>query len=165
MTTRDYTPVADAVRAALPEQADLEHRMRVVVDALWEAFSARGYSWCGFYTAVQGATEMTLGPRRDKPACSPIGLHGVCGLGFRTGAAVIVGDVRTLGEGYVACDPRDMSEVVVPVLGDDGSVMGVIDVDSFDFHAFDDSDVLGLVEVLETAGIPTPGEGLSIVHR
>ena len=33
---------------------------------------------------------------------------------------LIVDDVATLGAGYVACDPRDLSEIVVPCFDDDG---------------------------------------------
>ncbi len=140
--------------------------MRVVADALWDAFSGAGYSWCGFYTIAEAAEEMILGPSRDTPACSPIGLHGVCGLGYRSGAAIVVPDIRTLGESYVACDPRDMSEVVVPMLdGPGGTCVGVLDVDSRDLDAFDDADAIGLAQVMEAAGIATPGEALSIVHR
>ena len=142
--------------------------MRAVADALWDAFSGAGYSWCGFYTIAAGGEgeEMILGPSRDTPACSPIGLHGVSGLGYRSGAAIGVPDIRTLGERYVACDPRDMSEVVVPMLAGPGGVcIGVIDIDSRDVDAFTDEDAGGLSQVMEAAGLATPGAELSIVHR
>ena len=50
--------------------------MRAAADTFWEHLSPTGISWIGFYTIEPGADEMLLGPRRDKPACSPIGLHG-----------------------------------------------------------------------------------------
>ena len=99
---------------------------------------------------------MVLGPRRDKPACSPIGLHGMCGLAWRERRAVVVDDVRRLGEHYVACDPRDMAEVVVPLLEADGSCWGVLDVDSFEVGAFTAADALGLARLVDRAGLSAP---------
>ena len=43
---------------------------------------------------------------------------------------MIVSDVHNLGAGYVACDPREQSEVVIPCRTD-GSTWGVLDLDSY----------------------------------
>ena len=153
---RDYQPVIDAVRGA---SGNDEARMQRVVDALWDAFAAAGVSWVGFYVADESKPEserLLLGPRRDKPACSPIGLHGVCGAGYASGATQIVADVRALGESYVACDPRDLSEIVVPIASANGAVTGVLDLDSFDVGSFDESDDEGLRAVLTAAGFSVP---------
>lgn len=134
--------------------------MTRLVDDLWRAFGeparAGGYSWVGFYTKSDDREEMVLGPRRDKPACSPIGLHGMCGFAWRERRAVVVRDVRRLGEHYVACDPRDASEVVVPMLEADGRCWGVLDVDSFEVGAFTTEDARGLAEAAERAGLTAP---------
>lgn len=151
MSARDYA----AVSAALGKStgAGFEERMRAVVDGLWAAFSGQGVSWCGFYLPGESQDELVLGPRRDQPACSPIGLGGVCGRAWRERHAVIVRDVAELGEAYVACDPRDRSEVVVPLLDEAGGVRAVLDLDSHELAAFDDSDVEGLRSVLAAAGL------------
>jgi putative methionine-R-sulfoxide reductase with GAF domain len=146
MPERDYDSIV------VPDSGTREERMRAVVDALWARFAGDGYSWVGFYTE-SGGDEMILGPRRDKPACSPIGVHGMCGLAWRERRGVLVHDVRLLGEHYVACDPKDMAEVVVPMLDADGSCWGVLDVDSFDVGAFAAGDVLGLARLAERAGL------------
>jgi putative methionine-R-sulfoxide reductase with GAF domain len=151
MRPRDYQAVAQLV-AELPAATDRTGRMQAVVDALWERLSATGLSWVGFYTHAGGA-ELVLGPRRDKPACSPIGLHGVCGQAFVQRRAIVVRDVRALGSNYIACDPRDRSELVVPLLARDGSCWGVLDVDSWDVGAFGDHDTAGLERVLQAAGL------------
>jgi len=130
-------------------------RMRRVVDALWGACRPTGVSWVGFYLP-DGTESLVLGPARDKPACSPIGLHGVCGQAFRARSALVVQDVADLGENYIACDPRDRSEVVVPLLDAAGNCTGVLDVDSHTVGAFDDSDVAGLTAVLTAAGLTCP---------
>ena len=167
-STRDYAPIVASVRG-LEREADRETRMRVVVDRLWEAFGRgepgenevdgldrRGdgaVSWVGFYTPVPGKDEMVLGPRRDKPACSPIGLHGACGRALLTRRTLVIPDVSRLGDGYIACDPRDRSELVVPCLEKTGACWGVLDLDSHDTAAFFERDAYALMLVLRAAGL------------
>ena len=122
--------------------------MRAFVDTLWNELSTLGVSWVGFYLPER-QDELVLGPSRNKPACSPIGLHGACGRAFRDRRPLVVRDVANLGESYVACDPRDISEEVIPVLEPDGSCWGVLDLDSFDTDAFDQSDVDGLLKLIQ----------------
>ncbi len=162
---RDYAAIADALERALERtpNASREDRMRVAVDALWDALHARGVSWVGFYTPMTLADHeangdwdgegMVLGPRRDKPACSPIGMHGACGQAYLSRTTLVVRDVKDLGEHYVACDPRDRSELVVPCFADDGECWGVLDFDSFDVGSFTAEDADGAVRVLEAAGL------------
>ena len=128
--------------------------MQAVCDGLWDCFSAEGLSWIGFYTFSRSApTEMLLSSRRDKPACSPIGLHGVCGQSWSARRPIIVRDVRSLGDNYVACDPRDMAEVVVPLLNPDGTCWAVLDGDSHSVNAFDAFDALALWRLVRHVGL------------
>ena len=150
---RDYAAVAARLRGRLGERAGFEERLRAVVEELWTALSRRGVSWCGFYLPSEDAAELVLGPRRDAPACSPIGLHGVCGRAFRERRPLVVREVAGLGEAYVACDPRDRSEVAVPVLDRSGECRAVLDLDSREPGAFGDRDAAGLKEVLAAAGL------------
>lgn len=145
---------------------DRQDRMRAAVDALWDALHPAGVSWIGFYEIArtgntQGAEPgqaMVLGPHRDKPACSPIALHGACGKAWREQRTLIVTDVANLGEGYVACDPRDRSELVVPCVDAPGSCWGVLDADSLDLSCFDESDAARLHRVLFEAGLTAEPE-------
>lgn len=128
--------------------------MTSVCDAVWDEFSGSGVSWVGFYLKDrENPQQLLLGPRRDKPACSPIGLHGACGRCFTSRRALVVHDVASLGDGYIACDPRDKAEVVVPCFEPDGSCWGVLDVDSFDVGAFDIADALCLMRLLRHVGL------------
>jgi len=129
-----------------------DERMQSFVDLAWEPLHTTGVSWLGFYLH-QGKGEMILGPRRDKPACSPIGLHGACGQVFTSRKPLVVRDVADLGANYIACDPRDRSEVVLPLLDESGNCRGVLDLDSYDVGAFTDEDVAGLTLLLRNAGL------------
>lgn len=152
-TPRNYEQVA----AQMTAEGDKPARMQRVVDALWTELRGKGCSWIGFYTAASGGTELVLAARRDKPACSPIGLHGACGRAFQSRRALVVTDVKHLGDGYIACDPRDRSEAVLPCFDpESGECWGVLDADSHDAGAWSARDVLGLSEVLHRAGLGRP---------
>lgn len=130
-----------AARIALLNSRDA--RMQAAVDALWELLSSGGVSWVGFYLGQQGAgqrDQLQLGPRRDKPACSPIGLHGACGRCFLSQRILVVDDVAQLGNDYIACDPRDRSELVIPCFDNQRRCWGVLDLDSHKLGHFSASD-------------------------
>lgn len=141
-----------SVSAGLDARGDRSSAMRAVVAALWGALHGLDVSWLGFYVHESGE-ELVLGPREPKPACSPIGLHGACGQVFLSRQPLIVHDVRELGVNYIACDPRDQSEVVIPCLNADGTCWGVLDLDSHSVGAFDEADVAGLTQVLRATGL------------
>ncbi len=153
---RPYPALLDRLRTLDFARADRGARMQAAVDAFWEFLGPTGVSWIGFYLKTPGKDEMVLGPRRDKPACSPIGLHGACGRCWREGRALIVRDVASLGANYIACDPRDQSEVVVPLFEADGTCWGVLDADSYDVGAFGESDAHGLTAAAELIGLSGP---------
>lgn len=152
----------DAARSWTMDARD--ERIRRCIDAMWAELSPLGVSWVGFYVVDEpNAQEMTLAYCRDKPACSPIGLHGACGRSYLARRMLVVTDVARLGEGYIACDPRDRSEVVVPMFepisatsgssSERGRCWGVLDVDSHDVGAFDADDAKGFWRVCEAAGL------------
>ena len=149
---RDYESVA----SRLSPDGSREQRMQAVSDALWEALKDRGVSWVGFYFDQPDEPDeerLVLGPHRDKPACSPLALHGVCGQAVRFGATRIVEDVRELRADYIACDPNDRSEIVIPLIDEHGHCWAVLDLDSWDVCAFDEDDEAGLKHVLKAAGL------------
>lgn len=140
--------VRNELLASAGAETSLNDRLTQLVDAIWAEFgNHRPVSWVGFYHLEH--EEMTLGPRRDKPACSPIGLHGACGQSALSGKSLIVADVRELGPNYIACDPKDLAELVVPVRDRSGSVIGVLDLDSYAVGAFIESDQAALEELAQ----------------
>lgn len=140
--------------------------MQRLVDLFWDALHPTGVSWIGFYVKSTPGEELILAARRDKPACSPIGMHGACGQSFVSRRGLVVTDVARLGEGYIACDPRDRSEVVIPMLeaAPGGEVesgeraWGVLDADSYDTHSFTARDAEQLHAVLVKSGLTLPRE-------
>jgi len=149
---RDY----GGILSRMKPQPDRAAAMQAAVDVLWDALGGRGVSWIGFYAKATGRDELLLHARRDKPACSPIGLQGVCGRSWRERRPIIVSDVATLGADYIACDPKDRSEVVVPLFEPDGSCWGVLDADSYEVGALSDLDVGGFTRAVERIGLSTP---------
>ena len=144
----------DKLDVQIPPEASREIRMQAVVDALWQAFADQGYSWVGFYLDQPREPDdrrMILGPCRDKPACSPIGLHGACGRALLSRQTLIVRDVAELGDNYIACDPRDKSEIIIPLVDSAGTCWGVLDIDSHEIATFDAADEYGLRNFLRTA--------------
>jgi L-methionine (R)-S-oxide reductase len=85
-------------------------------------------NWAGFYLMREG--ELVLGPFQGKPACIRITVgRGVCGTAAARKASVLVEDVHAF-PGHIACDSASRSELVVPLLGQSGAVLGVLDLDS-----------------------------------
>lgn len=173
MAKRNLNRVYAPVLAKAKPVGDRAERMKLAIDLLWDQFSipihpAEGavddefhptISWIGFYTKVDGADEMILGPSRNKPACSPIGLHGVCGRCWKERRPVVVPDVATLGADYIACDPLDKSELCVPLLDDEGNCWGVLDADSYHTEAFDERDVTGMRMLLQRLDLTSKASG------
>ena len=98
-------------------------------------------NWAGFYI-LEGET-LVLGPFMGKPACVliPMG-KGVCGTAAAEEKTVTVPDVR-LFPGHIACDAESRSEIVVPVRVN-GTLYGVMDIDSAVTDRFSDDDRKGL---------------------
>lgn len=104
-----------------------------------------GFWWTGFYQVV--GDELVLGPFQGPVACMHI-LYGkgVCGTAWQRAETVIVPDVEQF-PGHIACSSESKSEIVVPVYGNDGKVMAVLDIDSKELATFDDIDRKYLEEI------------------
>lgn len=106
-------------------------------------------NWAGFYLLENDT--LVLGPFQGKPACIeiPVG-RGVCGAAVAKGTTQLVRDVHQF-PGHIACDSASNSEIVVPIRAD-GTIVGVLDIDSPNIGRFTDEDRIELeafVEVLE----------------
>jgi len=109
----------------------------------------RAASWVGFYVVRNG--ELVLGPFQGNVACVRIAFgRGVCGACATEKRTIIVPDVEQFA-GHIACDAGSRSEIVLPILKD-GTLVAVLDVDSYDLAAFDDLDAAGLTPIAELLG-------------
>lgn len=101
-------------------------------------------SWCGFYFPDETGDGLVVGPFQGKPACVrlPKG-KGVCGAAVATRRTQLVADV-TAFPGHIYCDGAARSEIVVPLIQSDGTIIGVWDVDSYTLDRFDEQDRTGM---------------------
>lgn len=103
-------------------------------------------SWAGFY--LFDGNKLYLGPFQGKLACTIIQLgKGVCGTSAQNKETVIVPDVNKF-PGHIACDADSKSEIVVPVIKD-GSLFGVLDLDSSSYNSFNEIDKKYLEEIVK----------------
>ena len=85
-------------------------------------------NWVGFY--FLDGSELVVGPFQGLPACVRIPLDkGVCGAAARTRQTQRIEDVHAF-PGHIACDSASNSELVVPLVDADGTLLGVFDLDS-----------------------------------
>ena len=108
---------------------------------LWEHL--QDINWAGFYLLKNDV--LILGPFQGKVACIeiPVG-RGVCGTAVQENKTQLVADVHKF-PGHIACDSASNSEIVIP-LRKDGTVIGVLDIDSPLFDRFSEEDKIGLEE-------------------
>ncbi|MFE4525319.1 GAF domain-containing protein [Cytobacillus firmus] len=94
-------------------------------------------NWVGFYLVEEG--ELVLGPFQGLPACVRIPLgKGVCGTAAKQMETVRVEDVHQF-PGHIACDAASQSEIVIPLVKE-GTLLGVLDIDSPEKKRFDELD-------------------------
>jgi GAF domain-containing protein len=137
-----YAEIVPQIEALVADEADVVANLANIAAVLKEAF---GFFWAGFYLEKSG--QLVLGPFQGPLACTRIDLDkGVCGRAFTTRETVVVPDVEEF-PGHIACSSAARSEIVVPFFHADGSVAGVIDVDSDKLDDFRDADVAGLQAV------------------
>lgn len=106
---------------------------------LWEALDE--INWVGFY--LLKGTFLHLGPFQGKAACTQIPLgRGVCGTAAATRDIQLVKDVHQF-PGHIACDSASNSEIVLPLIKE-GTLLGVMDIDSPVFSRFSEEDAKGL---------------------
>jgi len=146
---RIYNELLPEIESTLAECPDLISGMATVACILHHAF--RQFFWTGFYRVVEPGL-LAAGPYQGTLACLTITFErGVCGFCATTGETIIVDDVSKF-EGYIACDSRTSSEIVVPVKGKTGELLGVLDIDSTELMAFDIIDAEFLEKVCRTLG-------------
>lgn len=132
-----YEETFARIDALLDGETDWVAAMATVACELHHAFPY--YHWTGFYRQT-APRLLTVGPYQGGHGCLRIPFErGVCGAAARTRQTQLVPDVEAF-PGHIACSSTTRSEIVVPVLTPGGDVLAVLDVDSDDPDAFDETD-------------------------
>lgn len=157
-----YSSLIPQIRSLIEGETDRTANLANVAAALKEQF---GWLWVGFYLVKQdpaGETpsadrlpgnppsaeeeQLVVGPFQGPVACTRIRKgRGVCGACWEKAETIIVPDVEAF-PGHIACSSMSRSEIVVPLFNK-GRVTGVLDVDSRELDAFDDTDRRYLEEI------------------
>ena len=140
----DYDSIVQEIAAA-SEGVDWDVSILSNASALiWDNMT--DLNWCGFYIMKNGVLK--LGPFQGKAACTAIELgKGVCGTAAVRGQSVRVENVH-LFDGHIACDSASNSEIVLP-LKVNGTLYGVLDIDSEHLATFDETDKVWLEKIVK----------------
>jgi len=140
-----YDELSAQVEAVLEGINDHVAGMATVSALIHHGFD---HLWTGFYRVAAPGNLLRIGPYQGTLGCMEIQFgKGVCGVSAAERRTVIVADVSAF-EGHITCDPRSKSEIVVPVFDGAGRLIAVLDVDSDQIAAFDDTDREGLEKVV-----------------
>ena len=143
-----YELLTEQIKALTEGETDAIAVMANVCAAIHETM---GFFWTGFYRVKGG--ELVLGPFQGPVACMHIGFgRGVCGSAWKQRQTIVVPDVEQF-PGHIACSSLSRSEIVVPLLYDDGEVQAVLDIDSKELNTFDDTDRRYLEAICKTIAV------------
>ena len=125
MKEEQYKLLVSQIASLIDGEGDMIAVMSNVAAAIHQTM---GFWWTGFYRVI--GDELVLGPFQERAE------------------TVIVPDVEQF-PGHIACSSESRSEIVVPVFGNDGKVMAVLDIDSERLATFDDTDRKYLEEICQ----------------
>jgi GAF domain-containing protein len=142
-TAAMYDELAKALEALVAGEPDAIANMANAAALIWDTLP--DLNWAGFYRNLDG--ELVLGPFQGRAACIriPFG-RGVCGAAAQTLEVQRVDDVHAF-DGHIACDSASESEIVVPIVGADGKLIAVLDLDSPKKARFTAEDEAGCVRL------------------
>jgi GAF domain-containing protein len=137
-----YKLLIKQLKSLLSKDENLISNLSNLTAALNETFEK--ISWVGIY--FFNGSKLYLGPFQGKVACTQIEIgKGVCGTSAKEQKTVMVPDVNKF-PGHIACDSGSKSEIVIPILNDK-KLFGVLDLDSYEYSAFNETDKKYLEEI------------------
>ena len=142
----DYDALSARIRALTEGETDQVALMATLACEIHHADDR--FDWTGFYRVV-APDLLKIGPYQGGHGCLVIPFsRGVCGAAARTGQIQLVPDVNAF-PGHIACASSTRSEIVLPVFGHGGRLIGVLDIDSDQPDAFTQDDADRLAAILE----------------
>ncbi|MGB0659576.1 MAG: GAF domain-containing protein [Mangrovicoccus sp.] len=143
--TVDYPSLAKRIGSVTAGESDVIALMASFVCELHH--SDPRFDWTGFYRVV-APNLLKIGPYQGGHGCLTIPFDkGVCGAAARTATTQLVPDVDSF-PGHIACASSTKSELVLPVFGQGGAVIAVLDIDSDQPDAFTQEDAEALSQIL-----------------
>ena len=141
----DYDDLSARIRALTEGETDEVALMATLACEIHH--SDPRFDWTGFYRVV-GPEMLKIGPYQGGHGCLVIPFsRGVCGAAARTREVQLVPDVEAF-PGHIACASSTRSEIVLPVLGKGGRLIGVLDIDSDLPDAFTEEDSVRMSAIL-----------------
>ena len=138
-----YQRIFEQITELLTKTDNKISRMATIVAVLHHKFDY--YFWTGFYLLSDG--DLLVGPYQGPLACQLLERNvGVCWAGVNQAKSIVVPDVHKF-PGHIACSDSSNSEIVVPIFDKNNIVIGVLDVDSTQFDAFDETDRIWLEKI------------------
>ena len=141
-TEEKYRLLIKQLKILLNKKDNFLSNLSNLAAALKQSFDK--ISWVGFY--LSDGNKLYLGPFQGHVACAEIELgKGVCGTSAEKRESIIVPDVDKF-PGHIVCDTGSRSEVVIPVIKND-ELFGVLDIDSYKYDSFNETDRKYLEEI------------------
>jgi len=132
-----YRATLARIESLIEGETDEIAVMATVVCELHHAFDY--YHWTGFYRVTEPGI-LKIGPYQGGHGCLTIPFtRGVCGAAATQRRTQVIPDVTQAAD-HIACSSTTRSEIVTPLLDERGEVIAVLDVDSDEPAAFDDTD-------------------------
>lgn len=139
-----YDRIIEQLAELFKKTSDSDARMATICALLYHKFPKN--FWVGFYFLKNG--ELTVKCYQGPLACQVLAKDkGVCWASINRKGSVIVPDVE-LFPGHIACDSRSRSEIVVPVKDAEGTVLGVLDIDSDKLDSYCETDRTALERIV-----------------
>jgi L-methionine (R)-S-oxide reductase len=133
---KQYEELLIIIKSLLNKNDNIVSNLSNFTAALKQTFDK--INWVGFY--LFDGDKFYLGPFQGKVACTQIDIgKGVCGSAALSRKTVIVNDVHKFPE-HIICDSDSKSEIVIPLIKNK-KLIGVLDIDSASFSAFDETDM------------------------
>ncbi len=145
-----YEELLSNISAMVADENDWISVMATAVCELHHTFEF--FNWTGIYRVTEPGV-LKIGPYQGTHGCLTIPFDkGVCGASARSKKTQLVPDVSKRSD-HIACSATTQSEIVIPICTPDGTLIGVLDVDSDELNAFDDTDISGLEKITTFLGI------------
>ncbi len=132
-----YEKTLSSIEEMIDGEKDLTAVLSTVSCELYHAFDH--WNWVGFYRRIDERT-LKVGPYQGGHGCLTIDRdRGVCGACLREKSILLIKDVSKVKD-HIACSSETKSEIVLPIIGNSGTVLAVFDLDSTEIGAFDETD-------------------------